>query len=115
MSTERRPAPATSWNLRAPSHRSVSRPQAELARGDPQQVWWSGKTEAVTTDPALADELIAAVRTFVAKEVVPVASQLEHADAYPHGLVEQMKALGLFGCAVSDEYGGLGLDVLTYA
>jgi butyryl-CoA dehydrogenase len=69
----------------------------------------------VPTDPALADELVAAVRSWVAKEVLPVASDLEHADAYPHQLVEDMKAMGLFGCTVPPEFGGLGLDVWTYA
>src|SRR6266550_1305171 len=67
------------------------------------------------TDPALADELVAAVRTFVAKEVIPVASDLEHADAYPDDLVVHMKDMGLFGSTIATEYGGLGLDVVTYA
>src|SRR5438105_1494797 len=67
------------------------------------------------TDPALADELVATVRTFVEKEVVPVASDLEHADAYPDELVEGMKAMGLFGCTIPEEYGGLALDTMTYA
>jgi butyryl-CoA dehydrogenase len=70
---------------------------------------------SMRTDPALADELVAAVRTFVEKEVVPVASDLEHADEYPTQLVEQMKEMGLFGCKVPETYGGLGLDTLTYA
>jgi alkylation response protein AidB-like acyl-CoA dehydrogenase len=69
----------------------------------------------VITDPALADELVAAVRTFVEKEVLPVVSDLEHADEYPTELVEHMKALGLFGATIPTEYGGLGLDTVTYA
>jgi len=44
-----------------------------------------------------------------------VATVLEHADAYPHDLVERMRELGLFGALVPREYGGLGLDVTTYA
>src|SRR6202790_2850355 len=67
------------------------------------------------TDPALADELVAAVRTFVQREVVPVASDLEHRDEYPADLVRQMAELGLFGAVIPEEYGGLGLDVMTYA
>src|SRR5437764_1590296 len=66
-------------------------------------------------DAALSDELVAAVRTFVAKEVLPVASELEHADAYPSELVDQMKAMGLFGVTIPAEHGGLGLDISTYA
>ena len=67
------------------------------------------------TDPELADEIVATVRRFVAREVLPVASDLEHADEYPEALVEQMKALGLFGATIPEEHGGLGLDVVTYA
>src|SRR5258708_3151976 len=43
------------------------------------------------------------------------APALDHADAYPHALVARMRALGLFGALVPREYGGLGLDVTTYA
>jgi alkylation response protein AidB-like acyl-CoA dehydrogenase len=68
-----------------------------------------------TTDPALADELVATVRAFVQRDVLPVASQLERADAYPTDLVRGMAELGLFGAVVPERYGGLGLDVLTYA
>jgi alkylation response protein AidB-like acyl-CoA dehydrogenase len=67
------------------------------------------------TDPVLADELVDAVRNFVAKEVIPVASDLEHADAYPDDLVVHMKDMGLFGSTIPTAYGGLGLDVVTYA
>jgi butyryl-CoA dehydrogenase len=67
------------------------------------------------TDPQLADELVDAVRTFVVKEVLPVASEFEHADEYPHDLVEAMKGLGLMGCMIPEEYGGFGLDAVTYS
>ena len=59
--------------------------------------------------------IVAAVRAFVDAEVRPVATEFEHADAYPHGLVARMRELGLFGALVPTEYGGLGLDVTTYA
>jgi butyryl-CoA dehydrogenase len=67
------------------------------------------------TDPAVADELVATVRAWVRKEVLPVASEYEHADRFPEPLVEQMKAFGLFGAKVPEEHGGLGLDTVTYA
>jgi alkylation response protein AidB-like acyl-CoA dehydrogenase len=67
------------------------------------------------TDSALADELVDAVRTFVRKEVVPVASDLEHADTYPVDLVAALADMGLFGSTIPPEYGGLGLDIRTYA
>jgi butyryl-CoA dehydrogenase len=67
------------------------------------------------TDPALADELVGAVRAFVERDVLPAADALEHADEYPTALVETMAGLGLFGCRIAADYGGLGLDTVTYA
>jgi len=66
------------------------------------------------TDPEIRRELIDTVRRFIAREVAPVATELEHADTYPEAIVEQMKGLGLFGITFPQEYGGLGLDLLTY-
>jgi alkylation response protein AidB-like acyl-CoA dehydrogenase len=63
----------------------------------------------------VADELVGAVRAFVAKEVVPAASALEHADTYPKGWVDQLAGMGLFGATIPAEHGGLALDVATYA
>jgi alkylation response protein AidB-like acyl-CoA dehydrogenase len=60
-------------------------------------------------------EIVATIRDWIDREVMPVASELEHADAYPEELVEQMKELGLFGVIIPEEHGGLGLDVTTYA
>jgi len=68
----------------------------------------------VATDPGVRDELVGAVRRFVEREVAPIASDLEHADEYPESVVEQMKAMGLFGITIPEEHGGLGLDLLTY-
>ncbi|MBI4628209.1 MAG: acyl-CoA dehydrogenase family protein [Candidatus Rokubacteria bacterium] len=55
------------------------------------------------------------VRAFVERDVRPAAPALEHADRYPHELVARMRELGLFGALVPEAYGGLGLDVTTYA
>src|SRR5690349_3211568 len=67
-----------------------------------------------TTDPEIRRELIETVRRFIAREVIPVASEMEHADEFPAAIVQQMRELGLFGIAIPEEYGGLGLDLLTY-
>jgi alkylation response protein AidB-like acyl-CoA dehydrogenase len=66
------------------------------------------------TDPEIRAEVIATVRRFVKRDVIPVASELEHADEYPADLVATMRDLGLFGVTIDEEYGGLGLDLLTY-
>lgn len=63
----------------------------------------------------LRSEMIDTVRRFVDREVIPTATQLEHANEYPTALVERMKELGLFGATIPEEYGGLGLDFTTYA
>jgi hypothetical protein len=55
------------------------------------------------------------VRDFVEREVIPVATELEHRNEYPHALVETMKKLGLFGLNVPDEYGGNEIDYTTFA
>ena len=55
------------------------------------------------------------VRQFVDNEVIPVAEQHDHEDSFPDAVVEQMKELGLFGVTIPEEYGGMGLDLTTYA
>jgi butyryl-CoA dehydrogenase len=69
----------------------------------------------MATDEALADELVGTIRAWVRKDVIPNASELEHADEYPADMVAQMRAFGLFGATIPAEYGGLELDVSTYA
>lgn len=64
---------------------------------------------------AVREQLVDLVRTFTRNEIIPIANELDHADEYPAQLVEQMKEMGLFGVTVPEEYGGLGLDYLTYA
>ena len=59
--------------------------------------------------------IVGTVRKFVNHEVIPVASEMEHRDEYPHSLVEQMKHMGLFGLNVPEEYGGVGVDTTTLA
>jgi alkylation response protein AidB-like acyl-CoA dehydrogenase len=69
-------------------------------------------------DLSLAPEqqqMIDTVKKFVDREVRPAARALEHADEYPHALVERMRELGLFGLGVPQEHGGLGVDYVTYA
>src|SRR5271157_6112042 len=60
-------------------------------------------------------DIVAAVRRFVERDVIPTASELEHADEYPHALVARMKELGLFGATIPVEHGGLGLNFVSYA
>ncbi|KAK49104.1 acyl-CoA dehydrogenase [Caballeronia jiangsuensis] len=52
---------------------------------------------------------------FLKTEVKPYVHELDAKDEYPHEIVEKMKDMGLFGCLISPEYGGLGLTTATYA
>ncbi|QHE70454.1 acyl-CoA dehydrogenase family protein [Rhodococcus sp. WAY2] len=60
-------------------------------------------------------EIIDTVRTFVDRDVIPVAQELEHSDTYPQAIVDKMRDMGLFGLMIPEEYGGLGESLLTYA
>ncbi|NKQ57518.1 acyl-CoA dehydrogenase [Amycolatopsis sp. K13G38] len=60
-------------------------------------------------------EILSTVRSFVDKEIIPHAQELEHSDSYPAQIVEGMKEMGLFGITIPEEYGGLGESLLTYA
>jgi alkylation response protein AidB-like acyl-CoA dehydrogenase len=60
-------------------------------------------------------DILATVRDFVGKEILPVATELEHKDEYPTEIVEGLKQIGLFGLTIPEEYGGLGASLLTYA
>lgn len=60
-------------------------------------------------------DILAAVRTFVDKEIIPNAQELEHSDTYPQEIVDRMREMGLFGLMIPEEYGGLGESLLTYA
>ena len=60
-------------------------------------------------------DILRTVRDFVDAEVIPVASELEHADAYPDEIVARLRDLGVFGLTIGEEYGGLGESLLTYA
>src|SRR6266567_7740993 len=60
-------------------------------------------------------EILSTVKTFVDKEILPYATELEHKDEFPDAIVDGMKEMGLFGLTISEEYGGLGESLLTYA
>ena len=55
------------------------------------------------------------VRQFTDEQIIPNAEHYDGADEFPEKIVEQMKELGLFGITIPEEYGGLGLDLTTYA
>jgi alkylation response protein AidB-like acyl-CoA dehydrogenase len=70
------------------------------------------QTEGLTD---VQQEILSTVKSFVDKEILPYATDLEHKDEFPEAIVEGMKEMGLFGLMIPDEYGGLGESLLTYA
>jgi alkylation response protein AidB-like acyl-CoA dehydrogenase len=59
--------------------------------------------------------IVATVRQFVDREVRPVVRDLEHANTYPETLIEQMKALGIFGLAIPQPWGEAPVSMPCYA
>src|SRR5215813_1897447 len=59
--------------------------------------------------------ILRTVREFVEREVIPVASEMEHRGEYPHALADQMAKMGLFGLNVPEEFGGTEVDYVTFA
>ncbi|AHL77484.1 acyl-CoA dehydrogenase [Stutzerimonas stutzeri] len=59
--------------------------------------------------------ILDALDRFLETEAKPFVHELEKNDIYPEEMVEKMKAMGLFGCIIDPEYGGLGLSTATYA
>lgn len=55
------------------------------------------------------------VRTFAQKSIAPVARLWEHSGRYPTEIVDEMKTIGLFGMLVPQEYGGIGIDAVSYS
>ena len=70
--------------------------------------------EILDLDPDEQD-IVAVVHDWVTDSVLPVARDLEHANAYPGELIDEMKRLGVFGLAVPQEYGGSGVSTRCYA
>src|SRR6266705_5942485 len=55
------------------------------------------------------------MRDFARKAIAPVAREWELAVRYPEEIVEEMKAMGLFGMLVPEQYGGIAIDAVSYA
>lgn len=54
------------------------------------------------------------VRDFAQKEVVKEVERMEEQDRHPKELIQKMGELGLMGIPISEEYGGSGMDFISY-
>src|SRR6201991_5268868 len=59
--------------------------------------------------------IIEMVRQFVDEQIIPQAGHYDAVDEFPEPIVAQMRELGLFGVTIPEEFGGMGLDLTTYA
>ncbi len=59
--------------------------------------------------------IVELVREFVNRDVKPVVRDLEHANAYPEKLIEQMQQLGVFGLAIPQPWGENKVSTPCYA
>jgi alkylation response protein AidB-like acyl-CoA dehydrogenase len=60
-------------------------------------------------------QIVSLVREFVDREVKPVVRELEHSNTYPEKLIDQMKAMGIFGLAIPEPWGAASVSVPCYA
>jgi alkylation response protein AidB-like acyl-CoA dehydrogenase len=88
-----------------------TRPQSKGAMAVATEQQQTGFQEMTDEQKAIVEM----VRNFVDKEIIPAAEEYDHEDKFPEPIVEQMKELGLFGVTIPEEYGGMGLDLTTYA
>ena len=62
-------------------------------------------------DPNIMASFTATIQDFVREKLVPAEKTVEATDEIPAEIVEEMKALGLFGLSIPEEFGGLGLTM----
>ena len=65
----------------------------------------------MSLDRETFEQLLDTVRRFVAERLVPREAEVAEADRIPDDLLDEMRALGLFGLSIPQDYGGIGLDV----
>ncbi|MCP5153101.1 MAG: acyl-CoA dehydrogenase family protein [Ectothiorhodospiraceae bacterium] len=57
------------------------------------------------------DQMVRTVRRFVDERLIPLEAKVADDDRVPPEIVEEMRALGLFGMSIPEEHGGLGLSM----
>ena len=73
------------------------------------------QTGEIDVEPSDLADVLSAVREFVRKEVVPLEEQIDAEDAIPERIIATCKEMGLYGFAIPEEYGGLGMTLTEEA
>ena len=76
-----------------------------------QADFWSNVSTALNDEETM---LVQTVRAFIDREVKPTVRDVEHANTYPEAWIEQMKRIGIFGLAISEEHGGSPVSMPCY-
>ena len=66
-------------------------------------------------EPSDLADVLSAVRDFVRKEVVPIEEQIDAEDAIPERVIATCREMGLYGFAIPQEYGRLGMTLTEKA
>lgn len=62
-------------------------------------------------DKEMLDQFLNSISKFVRERLVPAENEVAENDAIPDDIVQEMKAMGLFGMTIPEEYDGLGLTM----
>lgn len=62
-------------------------------------------------DPETLQLLLDSIRQFVTEALIPRENEVAQTDAIPPDIIEQMRAMGLFGLTIPEEFGGLGVTM----
>ena len=65
----------------------------------------------MAVDSESFDLLLASIQRFIRARLVPAENRVEEHDEVPGDIVDDMKAMGLFGLSIPEEYGGIGLSM----
>ena len=91
------------------------RDRSRVARGRRCAYEWGGRrpyrSPGGSVDPSDFADVLASVREFVREQVVPLEDEIEAGDEVPEKLREACKAMGLYGFAIPEEFGGIGLSM----
>src|SRR5215472_8112723 len=60
------------------------------------------------------EALRTAVRDFARKEIVPIAAEFDESGEFPYDTIKKMGTMGLMGIEIPEEYGGAGMDTMSY-
>ncbi len=89
----------------------VAGPDQPYAGGPVRELIVRSTGEERSMQPSDLEEVLSAVRDFVRKRVVPFETEIDETDDIPAGIREAAREMGLFGFAIPDRYGGLGLNM----